>query len=113
MSEELNIALQAKLDAQAEELAALREFAHDAVSAGYGEIDQFAMNHNLLDEHGDPTPLLTGADATEAMQAKLDAKDKELEVLRWFAENVLACPYSTDKDRRELARICGLKITYK
>jgi hypothetical protein len=62
-------AMQFKLDAQAEELAALRSFSAAVILAGkkgvaIGEnvnwISLFAKTSKLIDADGNPTPLLTG-----------------------------------------------------
>jgi hypothetical protein len=59
-------ALQAKLDEQAEELAALRGFAQDIYNDYYPidgetqEIGYYLSHHELIDEYRQATTLLTG-----------------------------------------------------
>jgi len=57
--------MQAKLDEQAKELEALRGFANGVLltkrfSIDYDWIESRAKMHRLIDENGNPTPLLTG-----------------------------------------------------
>jgi hypothetical protein len=58
-------AMQAKLDAQAEELAALRGFVLDIrenylFTIGTSESFNLFLKHGFIDVKGNPTPLLTG-----------------------------------------------------
>jgi len=60
------------IDKQADELAALREFANELLTDdigcdGHPFINEMLIKHNLIDENGNPTPLLTGIneDATD------------------------------------------------
>jgi hypothetical protein len=50
--------LKAKLDAQSEELAALRAFAKAVIEGGYQNNNAYVFG--LIDADGKPTPLLTG-----------------------------------------------------
>jgi hypothetical protein len=53
--------IQAKIDAQAEELKALRKFAENALDCvEFSDIEVSAYELHLLDEYGNPTSLLTG-----------------------------------------------------